>query len=258
MTELFLSLSIWKIEVFGFIYSPSCSLDPNSELFIAALDFLFLLCCPFLVSFPIKYCYLPHSSCNLLTSNPDQPVSPSGLLASVTSFTPPACTWGPRGGCLLSLKFYPPSERSPYAFFWGGVKHPIFRASWSLTSLGFSFSLRTLTSLSCLMGICGHGQTQRSRTRTGLSVLLVLSSAVNILGIQMFRNWKPWNWKPFNWKHKHINGKLCLIFPLLLLPRLSQKRTFFPAASPTPPNLAPTPNVLSWKMIFLSDSDKDV
>ena len=74
-----------------------------------------------------------------------------------------------------------------------------------------------------------------------------LSSAVNILGIHILKNWKPWNWRPFNWKHKKINGKLCLISSALFLWRLSVRHIFFLT---TLPSLAPTPNVLLWKIIF--------
>jgi len=70
-------LAFKNFELFEFPHSPaSCSLDPNLELFIAALDFLFLLYCSFLVLFPITHCHLSHSPCSLLTSKADWPVSP--------------------------------------------------------------------------------------------------------------------------------------------------------------------------------------
>ena len=104
-------LAFKKFELFEFTHSPaSCSLDANLALFIAALDFLFLLYCFFfsLVSHltlpPLTFSMQPtHQQTRLASVFPD-------VLASVTSFTQSPCVQDLRVGCLLLLKFYPSSR----------------------------------------------------------------------------------------------------------------------------------------------------
>ena len=93
------------MESLGFTYAPFCSLDPNLELSVAALDFFFVLYYSFPVSLPITHLTFPVYL--LLRQRTPFPVPPDAL-ASLTSLTLAACPQGPIVGCLLSLKFYLP------------------------------------------------------------------------------------------------------------------------------------------------------
>ena len=163
MKKLAFSVSIWKIESFGF----TCASTSFHCIWIRSyllLLWIFLFCyCSFLVLFPITR-LPPHILMPLTLPHPDPSVFLQMSLPVWLHLPLPAWAHGPRMGLLL-LKFYLPSKTQQliHHFF---MKLPLSRGSSFLTPLGFPFSTRTLTSELLHSRYSWAWPGQRSRVRT--------------------------------------------------------------------------------------------